>query len=83
MPPFALARAFKRYYGLPPHAAHLRLRLDKARSLLLAGSPSAAVAAATGFVDQAHFTHRFRRAFGITPDAYRRQRGRITSSASE
>jgi AraC-like DNA-binding protein len=77
---FQLAKGFTRHFGLPPHAVHLRLRLDRAQTLLRGGARPAAVAEATGFADQAHFSRRFRRAFGVTPGVYRRQDSNIGPS---
>ena len=51
---FELARTFRAQVGLPPHAFQLDLRVARARALLAAGEPPAAVAAACGFFDQAH-----------------------------
>jgi AraC-like DNA-binding protein len=72
--PFPLLRAFKRWYGLPPHAWLTQQRVDRARALLDAGDPPAAVAATVGFVDQAHLTRHFRRIHGVPPGAYQRER---------
>ncbi len=36
--------------------------------------PLAEVAYATGFADQSHFTHRFRRVIGLPPGQYARER---------
>jgi AraC-like DNA-binding protein len=44
--------------------------LNRARRLLRAGEPIAAVAAETGFADQSHLGRLFRRTFGTTPGAY-------------
>jgi len=67
-----LARAFRDYYGTPVGAYARRLRLERARRLLAAGGlPPAAVAASTGFADQAHLTRACRAAFGVTPGGLR------------
>lgn len=69
---FRLTRAFSAAYGLSPHAYLVQRRLNRARLLLSRGETPAAVAAATGFADQSHMGRWFRRAFGMTPAAYRR-----------
>jgi AraC-like DNA-binding protein len=69
---FRLTRAFAAAYGLSPHAYLVQRRLNQARLRLSRGDSPAAVAAATGFADQSHLGRWFRRAFGMTPAAYRR-----------
>jgi AraC-like DNA-binding protein len=69
---FELARTFRAQVGLPPHAFQLDLRVARARAMLTAGEPPAAVAAACGFCDQAHLTRVFRRAVGVPPARYAR-----------
>ncbi|MEK9967581.1 MAG: AraC family transcriptional regulator [Ferrovibrio sp.] len=69
---FRLTRAFSAAYGLSPHAYLVQRRLNRARGLLSRGETPAVVAAATGFADQSHMGRWFRRAFGMTPAAYRR-----------
>ena len=67
---FELARRFREQTGLPPHAFQLDVRIARARSLLAAGEPAAAVAAHCGFADQPHLTRVFKRAVGVTPARY-------------
>ena len=67
---FELVRRFRQQTGLTPHAFQTNLRVGRARSMLSAGEPIAAVAAACGFADQPHLTRTFRRAVGITPGRY-------------
>jgi AraC-like DNA-binding protein len=67
---FQALRAFKRRYGLPPHAYQLRLRISRARTMLRAGASPADVAAYFGFVDQSHMTRHFKRIVGVTPMQY-------------
>jgi AraC-like DNA-binding protein len=68
--PFALLRAFRAAYGLPPHAYLTNLRVQRAREMLDAGLRPAEVAARTGFTDQPHLTRHFKRIVGVPPGAY-------------
>ena len=45
-------------------------RIERARRLLLTGSPPAQAAASLGFFDQAHFTRHFRRHTATSPARY-------------
>lgn len=65
--PFYAARLFSRTVGMPPHAWRNQVRLNRAQGQLRQGQPVAEVAAAQGFTDQSHFTHHFKRAYGVTP----------------
>ncbi len=69
---FRLNRRFRQAVGLSPHAYMVRLRLRAARALLATGMAPAAVAAEVGFADQSHLGRWFRRAYRMTPAAYRR-----------
>jgi AraC-like DNA-binding protein len=69
---FEALRAFKKRYGLPPHAYQLCLRISHARRLLLDGVPPADVALRCGFADQSHFNRHFKRFNGVTPMQYAR-----------
>jgi len=73
--PTHVVRAFTRRHGLPPHRYLTGRRIDLARRLLLAGLPTAEVAAAAGFADQPHLTRHFRRMLATTPAAYARSAG--------
>ena len=64
---FRLLRAFRRVYGLPPHAWQMQARLARAHALIGSGVAIADAAADTGFADQAHLTRLFKRSFGYTP----------------
>lgn len=76
---FQALRAFKRRYGLPPHAYQLCLRIARARTLLNAGAAPADVAAQCGFVDQSHLNRHFKRQLGVTPMQYANAKGARTS----
>ncbi|GAA4540841.1 AraC family transcriptional regulator [Amycolatopsis samaneae] len=68
--PAHLVRAFGRRFGLPPHRYLTGRRVDRARRLLLAGTPAAEAAVRAGFVDQAHLTRHFKRYLGTTPGRF-------------
>lgn len=68
---YHLLRVFKDTIGLPPHAYQNQVRVQKARQLLANGWPIAHAAAEAGFVDQSHFSRRFKGIFGITPGQFR------------
>lgn len=70
---YALVRAFRTRFGLPPHAYLTQLRVRAARVLLDAGEPLAQVALAVGFTDQPHLSRHFRRVVGVAPGHYRRK----------
>ncbi|TDC78073.1 AraC family transcriptional regulator [Streptomyces hainanensis] len=72
--PFALLRAFRARYGLPPHAWLTDARVHRARALLDAGLRPADAAVAVGFTDQSHLHRHFTRTVGVSPGAYRRER---------
>ncbi|MGV9342975.1 AraC family transcriptional regulator [Streptomyces sp. NPDC003688] len=72
--PFALLRAFRAAYGMPPHTWLTDARVRRARLLLDTGTAPAEVAVAVGFTDQPHLNRHFTRIVGVPPGAYRRER---------
>jgi len=69
--PFHFARQFQRTVGLPPHQFVLQQRIQKSLNLIRSGKlPLGDIALESGFFDQAHFTHAFRKAIGVTPAQY-------------
>lgn len=67
------ARAFKRAFGLAPHAFLLRRRVQLAARLMLESTASLTqIALCCGFTDQAHLSNHFRRSMGQSPAAWRR-----------
>ncbi|GGQ95703.1 transcriptional regulator [Streptomyces asoensis] len=75
--PFALLRAFRDVYGLPPHAWLTDARVRRARHLLDAGTTPAQAAVAVGFTDQPHLNRHFARIVGVPPGAYQRERKNV------
>jgi AraC-like DNA-binding protein len=69
------ARAFKKTFGVSPHAYVLRRRISKASQLMLVSDNSLSdIALACGLTDQAHLCKAFRQMTGQTPAAWRRER---------
>jgi AraC family transcriptional regulator len=67
-------RGFKESFGASPHEYLMRLRVEKAQSLMLTTDERLShIAAASGFTDQAHLTKLFRRFVGETPNSWRRK----------
>lgn len=63
-----LERLFTEKAGISPALAFRRLRLERARQILLmTKKPIIEVALDVGFVNSSHFTKEFRRAYGRTP----------------
>jgi AraC family transcriptional regulator len=72
---FHLCRAFKQSTGLPPHRWRMARRIERARDMLETTDLTVMeVAAAVGFDNPSGFASAFRKALGVTPSDYRRQR---------
>ncbi len=69
--PFYLIRAFKKNYGMTPHAYLVNRRIQYGRSQLRQGRAIADVALEAGFADQAHFQRSFKQIVAATPRQYR------------
>jgi transcriptional regulator GlxA family with amidase domain len=69
---FHLIRAFHREFGLPPHAYHVRLKLARAREMLLSGATVVRTAFACGFADQSHLSRKFKEVYGLAPATWMR-----------
>ena len=69
--PSSLIRAFKKQFGMTPHAYLTNRRVQFARTELRCGRPIADVALAAGFADQAHLQRLFKQLLATTPGHYR------------
>jgi AraC family transcriptional regulator len=66
-------RMFRAATGCTPHQYFLRLRIEKAQSLMKNRSLRIIdIAESCGFTSQSQFSHVFRRVIGVTPRQYRR-----------
>jgi signal transduction histidine kinase/DNA-binding LacI/PurR family transcriptional regulator/AraC-like DNA-binding protein len=67
-----LTDCFRQELGMPPITYLTRYRIRQARALLEVGAQSVTdVGLAVGFADSSHFSHRFQRWVGVSPNAYR------------
>ncbi|WP_460070182.1 AraC family transcriptional regulator [Streptomyces sp. YKOK-I1] len=74
---FALLRAFRDTFGMPPHAWLTDARVRRARRLLDGGTTPAEAAVTVGFTDQPHLNRHFARIVGVPPGAYQRERKNV------
>lgn len=74
---FALLRAFRDAFGMPPHAWLTDARVRRARRLLDGGTSPAEAAVTVGFTDQPHLNRHFARIVGVPPGAYQRERKNV------
>ncbi|MGN6478182.1 MAG: AraC family transcriptional regulator, partial [Flavipsychrobacter sp.] len=72
MDKFKFIRSFKRQMGLTPMSYMLLQRINRAKLLISENMPITSVALETGFYDQSHFIHCFRKYIGIAPLAYKK-----------
>lgn len=71
MSPSAFARLFREATGMSPYQFVKRMRLDRARTLLVEDGLSVReVTRAVGYASLSHFITEFKRHFGVTPRAY-------------
>ena len=68
---FHFIRRFQAELRMTPYAYSLQLRVQRAKSLIDAGTDLSVVATATGFVDLSHLNRHFKRVIGLTAGAYR------------
>lgn len=67
------ARAFKKVVGESPMRALTMMRIESARDMILhTALPLKSIARQTGFADEAHLSHAFRRLMGHSPGRLRR-----------
>lgn len=72
------SRVFRATFGVSPHQYIVQQRIERAKTLILAGMPFARVGLECGFGDQSVFSRTFTRIAGRTPTAFRAQ-GRVSA----
>jgi AraC-like DNA-binding protein len=64
-------RAFRRAYGIAPHAFQVAQRVSAGRKLLSNGMSISKIAVNLGFSDQSHFHRNFKKLVATTPKRYK------------
>jgi AraC family transcriptional regulator len=71
MSPHYFSLLFKQSTGLSPHQYVIKIRVDRAKQLLIQGKMSIAdIAQTVGFANQSHLNLHFKRLVGVTPKQY-------------
>ena len=70
MSPYHFIRAFRKAYGVSPHAYRTQRRVGEAKRLLRQGLSLTETALSLGFYDQSHFTNTFHTYTGLSPGEY-------------
>lgn len=74
---FQLSRLFKQQFHVNYWSYVMQVRMEKAAEMLTGTAlKNSAIAAATGFVDESHFSRAFKNYFKMTPKEYRQSRGK-------
>ncbi|MCK9170533.1 MAG: AraC family transcriptional regulator [Treponema sp.] len=67
---YYLLRSFTRQKGISPYSYLETVRITQAKKLLAGGMTPSETALETGFSDQSHFSHFFKKFIGLTPGQY-------------
>ncbi len=74
MSKYHFAKSFREMMKIAPHQYLVKLRIEKARQLLMIDSLSVEeIANMVGYSDKTHFAAQFRKIVGVTPHGYRRR----------
>lgn len=82
MSPYHFLRVFKRTFGETPNAFLIRLRIEKAKKLLVTENASIMeVCESIGYLSLGSFSSRFREQVGVSPSSYRRKIWSLSTEA--
>ena len=69
---FKLQKSFKKNIGLTPSEYLTAIRIENSKKLFYTDTPLVEIALESGFYDQSHFTHNFKKYVGVTPGSYKK-----------
>ena len=69
---FRLQKNFKKNIGLTPLEYLISIRIENSKKLFYGDIPLVEIALESGFYDQSHFTHSFKKYVGVTPGNYKK-----------
>lgn len=69
---FKLQKSFKKNIGLTPLEYLTSIRIENSKKLFYTDIPLVEIALESGFYDQSHFTHSFKKYVGVTPGNYKK-----------
>ena len=69
---FRLQKSFKKSIGLTPLEYLTSIRIENSKKLFYEDTTLAEIALESGFYDQSHFTHSFKKYVGVTPGSYKK-----------
>ena len=69
---FKLQKSFKKNIGLTPLEYLTTIRIENSKKLFYTDVPLVEIALESGFYDQSHFTHSFKKYVGVTPGNYKK-----------
>jgi AraC family transcriptional regulator len=75
--PFHFLRSFRAAAGVPPHRFVKMRRMERAKEMLLSGSPLRSAASATGYKSRSWFAAAFKQHFGHGPGEIPRRKGAL------
>jgi len=69
---FNILRQFRKYTGLTPHEYMMALRIEYAKDQIFSQNTLVDIAYLSGFYDQSHFSHYFKKYVGVSPGGYQK-----------
>ena len=69
---YKLLKKFKKNIGITPLEYQTAIRIENSKQLFYNDIPLVEIALETGFYDQSHFTHSFKKYVGVTPGNYKK-----------